>query len=305
MANDIIGWIGAGKMGGPMSRRLVEAGHRVIVLEPDEQNRRLAEEAGATLAADLGDLARQAGIVFSMIPNDRVLGSLVEGEAGGAGGGGGGLAALMAEGSVLVEMSTVSPAASKRAAEALAARHIAYVRAPVSGSTALAAAGTLSVMASGPRAAYDRVEPLLAIVSAKRFYLGEAEQARYLKLVVNSLVGATSSLLAEALALGLKGDLSLGDMLDVIGQSAVASPLLGYKKDMVVKGDYAPAFTVEQMIKDFDLIMDTARADHVPMSLAALVRQRYEQAYVDGNGQRDFFVLCETDATRPQAEAAE
>ena len=74
---------------------------------------------------------------------------------------------------------------------------------------------------------------------------------------------------------------------------------------MVVKGDYAPAFTVEQMIKDFDLIMDTARADHVPMSLAALVRQRYEQAFVDGNGQRDFFVLCETDATRPVAQAAE
>ncbi|WP_165361293.1 NAD(P)-dependent oxidoreductase [Lichenibacterium ramalinae] len=297
MANDIIGWIGAGKMGGPMSKRLVDAGHRVIVLEPDADNRQLAERSGATLASDLADLARQATVVFSMIPNDRVLGSIVEGD--------GGLAGLMAPGAVLVEMSTVSPAASKRAAAALAAHDIAYLRAPVSGSTALAANGTLSVMASGPRDAYDRVEPLLATMAAKRFYLGEAEQARYLKLVVNSLVGATSSLLAEALALGLKGDLSLSDMLDVIGQSAVASPLLGYKKDMVVKGDYAPAFTVEQMIKDFDLIMDTARADHVPMSLAALVRQRYEQAFVDGNGQRDFFVLCETDATRPVAQAAE
>ncbi len=297
MANDIIGWIGAGKMGGPMTKRLVDAGHRVVVLEPDEQNRHLAEQSGATLASDLADLTRQAMVIFSMIPNDRVLGSIIDGD--------GGLARLMAPGAVLVEMSTVSPAASKRAAEALASRDIAYIRAPVSGSTALAANGTLSVMASGPRDAFDRVEPLLAIISAKRFYLGGAEQARYLKLVVNSLVGATSSLLAEALALGLKGDLSLSDMLEVIGQSAVASPLLGYKKDMVVKGDYSPAFTVEQMIKDFDLIMDTARADHVPMSLAALVRQRYEQAFVDGNGQRDFFVLCETDAKRPVAQAAE
>ena len=168
----------------------------------------------------------------------------------------------------------------------------------MSGSTALAKAGTLSVMASGPRAAYDRVEPLLAVLSAKRFYLGDAEQARYLKLVVNSLVGATSSLLAEALAFGRKGDLSLADMLDVIGQSAVASPLIGYKRDMVVSGDYAPAFTVEQMIKDFDLIMDTARTDHVPMMMAALVRQQYEQAFADGDGQRDFFVLCESGADR-------
>ncbi len=297
MANDIIGWIGAGKMGGPMGKRLVDAGHRVVVLEPDEQNRQRAVESGATLASDLAELAGQAKIVFSMIPNDRVLTSLVEGDSG--------LASLMTRGSVLVEMSTVSPAASKRVDGALAGRGVDYVRAPVSGSTALAADGSLSVMASGPRRAFDRVEPLLAAFSAKRFYLGEAEQARYLKLVVNSLVGATSSLLAEALALGLKGDLSLSDMLDVIGQSAVASPLLGYKKGMVVKGDYAPAFTVEQMIKDFDLIMDTARADHVPMNMAALVRQRYEQAYVDGDGQRDFFVLCETGAAQHVPHAAE
>ncbi len=296
MANDMIGWIGAGKMGGPMSRRLIDAGHRVLVLEPDAGNRRLAEAAGALLASGPADVARQARTVFSMIPNDHVLATVVEGA--------GGLAEHMNPGSVLVEMSTVSPAASKRAAEALARRGIDYIRAPVSGSTALAANGTLSVMASGPRDAYDRVEPLLASISAKRFYLGEAEQARYLKLVVNSLVGATSSLLAEALALGVKGGLSVADMFDVIGQSAVASPLLGYKRDMVVNGDYAPAFTVEQMIKDFDLIMDTARADHVPMSLAALVRQRYEQAYVDGNGQRDFFVLCETDAGRNPSQAA-
>jgi len=74
-----------------------------------------------------------------------------------------------------------------------------------------------------------------------------------------------------------------------------------YKHDMVVSGDYAPAFTVEQMIKGFDLIMDTARADHVPMMVAALVHQQYERAYADGDGQRDFFVLCESNATRQPA----
>ena len=290
MTNDTLGWIGAGKMGGPMSTRLIEAQHRVLVLEPDEQNRAAAVEAGAWAAPDLATLGAEAGIVFSMIPNDAVLQHIVLGA--------GGLAGTMVRGSVLVDMSTVSPAASKQVAETLATRGIDYLRAPVSGSTALAKAGTLTVMASGPRPAYDRVEPLLAAISAKRFYLGDAEQARYLKLVVNSLVGATSSLLAEALAFGRKGDLSLADMLDVIGQSAVASPLIGYKRDMVVTGNYAPAFTVEQMIKDFDLIMDTARTDHVPMMMAALVRQQYEQAFANGHGQRDFFVLCESGADR-------
>jgi 3-hydroxyisobutyrate dehydrogenase-like beta-hydroxyacid dehydrogenase len=285
MANQTIGWIGAGKMGGPMSTRLLEAGHRVAVLDPDATNLDRARSAGAMIAQDLAAVASDASVIFAMIPNDQVLDEVVHGR--------GGLAELMPAGSVLVEMSTVSPAASKRVADALDASKVAYLRAPVSGSTALAAAGTLSVMVSGPRAAFDQVEPLLTTFSAKRFYLGDAEQARYLKLVVNSLVGATAALLAEALALGRKGDLSSASMLEVIGQSAVASPLIGYKRDMIVSGDYTPAFTVEQMIKDLDLIMDTARNDHVPMLMAALVRQQYEQAYADGDGQRDFFVLCE------------
>src|ERR1700710_3105694 len=110
-----------------------------------------------------------------------------------------GQAANMRRRSVLVDISTVSLAASKQVAKALATRGIDYLRAPVSGRTALAKAGMLSVRASGPRATYDRIELLLAVMSVKRFYLGDAEQARYLKLVVNSLVGATS-LLAEALA---------------------------------------------------------------------------------------------------------
>lgn len=297
MTNHNVGWIGAGKMGGPMSKRLVAAGHRVLVLEPDEHNRALALEAGAVAVLDLAAIGTGAGIVFSMIPNDAVLRQVVLGA--------GGLADSMAPGAVLIDMSTVSPAVSKEVAEALGPLGIEYLRAPVSGSTALAQAGTLSVMASGPRAVFDRVEPLLAAFSAKRFYLGEAEQARYLKLVVNSLVAATSSLLSEALAFGRRGDLSLADMLDVIGQSAVASPLIGYKRDMVVSGNYAPAFTVEQMIKDMDLIMDTARADHVPMIMAALVRQQYEQALTAGDGQRDFFVLCESETDGRPSIAAE
>lgn len=290
MTRQTIGWIGAGKMGGPMSRRLVEAQHRVIVLDPDEQSRALAAAAGAEIADDLRRLATTADIVFSMIPNDAVLDHIVCSPDG--------LAAHMSAGSVLVDTSTVSPATSRAVAECLAARGIQYVRAPVSGSTALADAGTLSVMASGPRAAYERVEALLATFSARRFYLGDGEQARYLKLVVNTLVGATSSLLAEALAFGRKGGLSDQAMLDVITQSAVASPLIGYKRDMIVSGDFTPAFTVEQMMKDLDLIMGTARTDHVPMFLAALVRQQYEAAYADGRAQRDFFVLCQ-----PAAEA--
>jgi 3-hydroxyisobutyrate dehydrogenase-like beta-hydroxyacid dehydrogenase len=288
MAQQSIGWIGVGKMGGPMSRRLIEAGYRVLVLDRDSHNRALAASAGAEIVADVGAMAAEADLVFSIIPDDAVLRDIVSQP--------GGLAGSMARGGAFVDMSTVSPPASEAVADLLAGAGIDYLRAPVSGSTGNAQAGTLTVMASGPRALFDRIEPMLAAISAKRFYLGEAEQARYLKLAVNTLVGATSSILAEALALGRKGNLSLDVMLDVICQSAVASPLIGYKRDMLISGNYEPAFTVEQMIKDFDLITDAARASHAPMLLAAIVRQQYEQAWVRGDAQKDFFVLCKPTA---------
>eukprot|EP01037_Dinobryon_pediforme_P015624 gene15624-15770_t len=225
MTNQILGWIGAGKMGGPMSRRLIEAGHSVVVLDPDAANRDRARTAGAVTVESIDQMAAEASIIFAMIPNDQVLLDLVIGK--------GGLAETMRDGSMLIEMSTVSPAASERVSAALKARGIDYLRAPVSGSTALAANGNLSIMISGSRQAFDAVEPLLAILSTKRFYLGDGEQARYLKLAINALVGATAPLLAEALAFGRKGGLSTDSMMNVICQSAVASPLIGYKREMI------------------------------------------------------------------------
>ena len=285
MTDEAVGWIGVGKMGGPMSRRLVETQRRVTALDPDAANRDAAQMAGLAVAGSVRELAEGVGTVVSTIPNDAALRVLAFGPDG--------LAARLKPGSLWIEMSTVSPAVSAEVAAELARRDIAFLRAPVSGSTGMAAAGTLSVMASGPRAAFDAAEPILAAFSAKRFYVGEAEQARYLKLVINTLVGATASLMAESLALGRKGGLDLAVMLDVIGQSAVASPLIGYKRDTILKGSYEPAFTVEQMIKDFDLITDTARHDHTPMFAAALIRQQYEEALARGDGQKDFFVLCD------------
>jgi hypothetical protein len=125
---------------------------------------------------------------------------------------------------------------------------------------------------------------------------GETVTVRTCEKPAQSIVGATASILAEALALGRKGNLSVDVMLDVINQSAAASPLIGYKRDILVNGDYTPAFTVEQMMKDFDLITDAARTSHVPMLLATSVRQQYEQAWVRGDAKKDFFVLCKPTA---------
>lgn len=126
----------------------------------------------------------------------------------------------------------------------------------------------------------------------KTFVVGKEEEARYLKLVLNAVVGATSALLAEAVAFGRKGGLGTTAMMDVICQSVIASPLIQYKREMVVNDFYDPAFTVTQIMKDLDIIADVARRDHCPIPLVAQVRQQYEAAFANGCGEMDFFVLA-------------
>ncbi|NYT33652.1 NAD(P)-dependent oxidoreductase [Rhizobium sp. WYCCWR 11128] len=268
-----------------MSRRVLEAGYALSVFEPLPENRATIVAEGANVAHSLEDLAAASDIVVLTIPNDAILRDLVLSK--------GALADVMKPGQILMEMSTVSPEISAEVSAALRARGIAYLRAPVSGSTMTASSGNLSVMVSGPDSAYRKVEPVLACFSSKQFYLGDGEEARYLKLVLNALVGATAALLGEALTLGLKGNLSVETMLSVICESAVASPLIAYKRDLLVSRNFDPAFSVSQMMKDFDLILGAAKSDHVPMYLASMIRQQYEAAYADGLSEKDFFVLFE------------
>jgi len=161
----------------------------------------------------------------------------------------------------------------------------------VSGSTATAEAGALTILASGPRPAFDAVLPVYAAFSKKQYHVGDAEQARYLKLALNAMVGATSALVGEALTLAQSGGVELGAALEVFNNSAVASPLIAYKTKMMTTGDYTPAFEVTGMMKDFDLVLGVGRQEHLPLPLMAQVRQHYEAAYAAGAGDRDFFVL--------------
>jgi 3-hydroxyisobutyrate dehydrogenase-like beta-hydroxyacid dehydrogenase len=203
----------------------------------------------------------------------------------------GGLKETLHASQIFVDISTVSPNASRRVAEAMSAIGVGYIRSPVSGSTALAAEGALTAIISGPPRAVASLEEFYAAFTRKTFVVGESEEARYLKLVLNTLVGGTSALVAEALAMGRKGGLSAAAMMDVISQSVVASPLLQYKRDTVLKETYAPAFTVKQIMKDFDIIAEVSRQDHCPMPLVAQIRQQFEAAFANGCGDLDFFVL--------------
>lgn len=279
------GWIGAGKMGAPMARRLLAAGTSVAVSELDSGARATLSTAGAEVSAEL---SIQAGrdIVFATLPHDAALRDVVIGSGTAPG-----LVQLLSPGAVFVEMSTVSPDCSAQMATVLADKGIHYVRAPVSGSTTTAEQGALTVLASGDAAGWDMALPLIRAFSTKQFFLGAGEEARFMKLVLNTLVGSNAAIVAEALSLGASGGLSAAAMVEVINESAVASPLFRYKSAMIVSGDYTPAFTVQQMIKDFTLISEAGRAKGVPMMTAGLILEQYRTAANAGLDRDDFFAL--------------
>jgi 3-hydroxyisobutyrate dehydrogenase-like beta-hydroxyacid dehydrogenase len=272
-----IGWIGAGKMGGPMSRRLIDAGAAVAVHDPVAANLDAVVAAGARAATSNRDATNGANIIVSMIPNDAVLRAVTFEDEG--------IFAALAPGAIYVDMSTVSPQVSAEVAAAAAAAGIDYLRAPVSGSVALAAAGNLTIMVSGPKDAADKCADMFAAMSAENFYLGEDDQARYLKLVINLLVGSSSAVLAEALTLGRKGGLDWAQMIDVIGVSAAASPYIQYNVAPLKARDFTPQFTSEQMVKDSRLICDAGASAGVPMAIGDAMLQTFVSTVEAGYGE--------------------
>ena len=185
-----IHFLGVGKMGLPMASHLSQAGHALSVQDPSVERLELARAAGLAVEDGLA----QADFVFSSLPHDAAL--LAVGER---------VAQRARPDAIYVDTSTVSLDASAHVARLCQGRGMAYLRTTVSGNNKMAEAAQLTVMASGPRAAYDAAVPLLATWGPHRFYLGEAEQARLMKLVVNLLIAQTSAMLAEGLTLGRKG----------------------------------------------------------------------------------------------------
>ena len=283
-----VGWIGLGKMGLPICRRLGGAGFEVTAFCRSAEKQALATENGFKTARSLAETARGRDFVVSAVSDDKALLDVALSE--------GGLAQSLAGAQIFVETSTVSPAASRRVAQALSATGCAYLRSPVSGSTATAAQGALTALVSGPAEAFNRAADLFAAFTRKAFLVGEGEESRTLKLAINAMVGATSALLAESLDLARRGGLDVGAVMDVIAESAVGSPLIQYKRAAVVSGDFTAAFSVSQMLKDFELIAQAAEATACAMPLMDDIRQTFRAAVARGLGARDFFVLTAKDA---------
>ena len=279
-----IGWIGLGKMGNPMSKNLIKAGYDLTVYDilPDA-GKALAEQ-GASVVGSAKEVASTGDVVVSTIPDDKALEEVALGPAG--------VFAGAKTDTVYIDMSTTSPAVSALVAKAAEKKGIIYLRAPVSGSTEFAESGNLTILCSGPNPGYKQCKDIFDILGQKHFHVGEGEEARYLKLLINMMVGITSAMTAEALVFGKKGGLEWDQMVDMINSSVVGSPLIGFKAQLLKDKRFPPAFTVAQMAKDFDLALDTGKTMDIPMPLTALTRQLYGSMKATGKGNLDYFGLA-------------
>ncbi|WP_372659634.1 NAD(P)-dependent oxidoreductase [Hydrogenophaga sp.] len=278
-----IHFIGVGKMGLPMASHLLAGGHTVTVSDASAVQAAQASDQGLDVVDDPAAAVAAATVVFSSLPHDAALLAVAQDFAQHA-----------QTGAVYVDTSTVSLRASAEAARIWEAHGAACLRTTVSGNNAMAQAAQLTVLASGPRAAYDTVLPLLQRLGPHQFYLGPQEEARLMKLVVNLMIAQTSAMLAEALTLGRKGGLDWQAMWQVLGASAVASPIVKAKSAQLSQRDFTPTFTVAQMIKDLSLILD-AGADHqVPLPQTLLTQQLMQTAVAQGHALDDYAAIIQT-----------
>ena len=281
-----LGWVGAGRMGHALAARLLAAGHDVAVWNRTRSKAESLVDAGATVVDSPAQLADR-DIVFTMVAGPEDFKEVVLGPEG-----------ILAGGrpSVIVDMTTVSPEASAEVRDEAARRGTALLAAPVSGNPKVVKAGRVTLVVSGPREAYDEVEPLLALLGAGVTYVGDGERARLAKICHNLMLGVVAQCMAEIVVLAEKGGMSRNDFLEFLNGSVMGSMFTRYKTPAYVNLDFTPTFTPLLLRKDFDLGLQAARELDVPMPVAAAAQQTIQALIGSGHTEEDFAALLEQQA---------
>jgi 3-hydroxyisobutyrate dehydrogenase-like beta-hydroxyacid dehydrogenase len=276
----LVGLIGLGNMGAAVGERLLDTGYDLVVHNRSREKTAAFANRGAEIADTPANLAAAVDIVFTSLSDDAALEAV--GEA---------VAAAARPGTVLVDLSTVSPPASARVAALAERASLAYLRAPVSGNPAVVRAGNVSFIVSGPREALERVDPLLRKIGRAVLYVGDGEQARVVKLAINLVIGGLAQLMAEALVLGEASGVSRVALLETMGESAAGAPFVKYKTEPLLRDDYSATFTTRLMEKDLDLVLGAAEDAGVRLPLTEEIKSLVRSAIDAGYGDDDFMAL--------------
>jgi 3-hydroxyisobutyrate dehydrogenase len=278
-----VGWIGCGRMGTAMAKRLISSEHDVLVTNRTRSKAEVLGELGASVVDAPRDLA-DCDIVFIMVSADAQLMDVVSGPIGI-------LSNESSTPSVIVDCSTVSMETSANVRVACELRGVNFLAAPVSGNPKVVAAGKLTLAVSGPKDAYDQVRPLFELLGHGVSYVGEGEGSRLVKICHNVLLGIVTQSLAEITVLAERGGVPRSAFLEFINSSVMGSTFSKYKTPAFVNLDFTPTFPPVLLRKDFELGLAEAKKMNVPMPLAALCTQIVISAIGAGYVNDDFAVL--------------
>ena len=265
MAKHTIGFIGTGRMGGPMAGRLLDAGHALSVYDTQSEATEPLVARGARLASSPAEVASASDIVLASLPTPDIVKTVALGPNGISSGN---------RARIVIDLSTSGPGTAKLIAQEFKARNLTLVDAPVSGGIKGAVNGTLAVMVSCPKATYEIVEPILKNFG-KLFYTGEKPgTAQTAKLANNLMAAAALVITSEAVAMGVKGGVDAKVLIDIINASSGRNSASEDKfPRAVLPGTFDFGFTTGLSYKDVRLCVDEAEAMGVPMVCGSVVRQ--------------------------------
>jgi 3-hydroxyisobutyrate dehydrogenase-like beta-hydroxyacid dehydrogenase len=278
-----LGFLGLGVMGGQMVSRLLDKGHTVTGYNRTRAKAQWLVDRGMKLGDSPRAVAAASDFIFSMVTNAEAVKTLAEGPDG--------YLAGLAPGKVVIDMSTVSPATSRAMAAKVREKGADLVDSPVSGSVITLQEGKLSVMVGGRRETFDRVLPLLQDVGPKVSYVGENGLALAMKIAINLSLAVQMLAFSEGVLLAEKSGISREVAVDVLVNSAIASPMVKYRGPFVLKLPEEAWFNVNMMQKDMLLAMEMGRALDVPLPTTAISNEFLTAARGMGLVEQDFAVM--------------
>jgi len=272
-----IGFVGLGIMGRGMVKNLVEKNHPVTVWNrTPEKAEALKKDLNVTIAPSIQSLAETSDVVLTCVSDTPDVEGVLFGEAG--------LAKGLRSGTTVVDLSTISPAATRAFGKTLAEKNITLLDAPVSGGSEGAAKGTLSIMVGGPEEAFTRMKPILEAMGTRITHMGPSGSGQTTKLMNQILVVVNMLAVSEALLLGRAADIDLLKAVRAVEAGAGGSWMLSQRAPQAIDGYWEPGFTIDLQQKDLRLVLESARELGLPLFATSLVHQLYNKLQKDGKG---------------------
>ncbi len=282
MANKI-GVIGLGIMGGPMANNLLGAGHELVVNTRDRSRAEEQESRGAQWAENPGEVAEQADTIITMLPDSPQVSEVVGGEHG--------VLSTAREGTLIIDMSTISPVVTTELARAAAEKGVAMVDAPVSGGDVGAKEGTLSIMAGGSEEDFARAKPLFEVLGKTIVHVGAVGAGQVVKACNQIVVALSIEAVAEALVLGSKAGVDPTRILDVLSGGLAANRVMEMRRENFLSHDFKPGFRIDLHHKDLGIALAAGREYGVPLPVTAIVDQMLQALRMRGHGSEDHSAL--------------